>query len=170
MRSIVFALCFTALCAPVTAKAGGSAQPPPPWLSKSLRGRLHASSVPVLLPVPPSQIGPIRSVPLLEAGRDGYYVGFSTIPNCGGGSWCTLFYVGGTPAQAATRLPARYHSVRLDDGTRARYAGNDCSGASCTGGSLIVERDGVDYELDARLADNDFSILQHAYHTLRRLR
>jgi hypothetical protein len=139
-------------------------------MSKWLRVRLHASSVPVLLPAPPAQFGPIRSVPVIEADRDGYYVGFSTIPNCGGGSWCATFYVGGTPAKAGTPLPTRYHPVRLDDGTRALYAPNDCSGASCTGGSLIVERNGVDYELDARLADDDFPMLQRAYHTLRLVR
>lgn len=139
----------------------------PPWMTRWLRDQLRTSHVPVLLPTPPREVGPIRAVSLIDIGRDGYEVGYSTVPHCGGARSCATFFVSGTPAHDGPALPTRYHRIRLDDGTRAHYAANDCSGASCTGGSLIVELNGVDYELDGRLADDDFLILQRAYHTLR---
>jgi hypothetical protein len=164
------ALCLVALAGlpwgPQIAQANG------PMVDPSSRGELRASAVPVLLPsLPlPRAFGVVRSVAVVSAGRRGYYVGYSSVERCAGALSCASFHVAGFAAPARLE-PARYdRPARLFDGTRAVFRPRDCSGAGCTESSLFFKRRDTLYELDAKVADDDFRALAAAYRTLRKLR
>jgi len=162
-RAAVF---FLALLCPIWPARAAAANPSPVY--GSIHPQLRLSSVPVLLPMPlPQAIGPIRSVAVISAGRAGYYVGFSPVTHCGGALSCAFFHVAGFPGTTRIDRSYRDRPVRLPDGTRGFFRPEDCSGASCTEASLIFERYGAVYELDAKPARNSLRVIESAYGYLR---
>ncbi len=158
------------LCAQPPA-AGEPVRWPPPY--GSLRAGLRTTAVPVLLPVPiPAAMGAVRSVAVISAGREGYYIGFSSLENCAGALSCAFFHVAGRRASArpGESAPDRDRSVRLFDGTRAAFRPTDCSGASCTEAVLSFRRGEVRYELDAKVGGNSLGALLSMYRNLRSMR
>jgi hypothetical protein len=143
-----------------------------PRLDHDLRMKLRTSAVPVLLPRSlPRALGRIRSIAVIDAGRGGYYVGYSPVAHCAGSLACAFFHVAGAPAPARReRLEPPRRAVRLADGIRAVFAPKDCSGASCTESSLFFERGGACYELDVKVPRGDLAVLETVYRSLRVVR
>ncbi len=159
--ALMFMLCANGACGATTQFA----------IAPDVRTALRASIVPVLLPRLPGALGPIRSIAVISAGHNGYYVGFSTLGQCGGALSCSSFHVAGYPN--TRRLDRSYrhdHAVRLFDGTQGFYRPADCSGASCSEASLFVERSYGVYEIDAKVDRDELAVLEHAYRTLQPLR
>jgi hypothetical protein len=160
-------VCATSLLGPAVASASPTAA-----LYGDILAQLRTSSIPVLLPQPiPASLGPIRSIALIDAGRAGYYVGFSARAGCGGGLSCAFFHVAGSPDSRRLRGWERGgRQVRLPDGGRGDFRARDCSGSSCTEASLSFERNGASYELDAKAGADDLGFLERAYQSLRVVR
>jgi hypothetical protein len=135
------------------------------------RALLRRSVVPVLLPAAiPSAIGPAVSVAVISAGPQGYYVGFSAIPDCAGARSCTALYVAGAPSAEPLELAGgTVRRVRLPGATSARFKPEDCSGSSCSEAVLTFDRAGSHYEIDVRSGSDDERILRSVYRALRRL-
>ena len=165
----------------------------------ALRAALLASSVPVLLPQPlPRAFGATRSITVIDAGRAGYYVGFSPLAKCAGALSCAFFHIAGSPAGSSrgragsqdrrgragpqdrrgragpqdrrVRAGPQDRRVRLPDGTLGVFHPADCSGASCMEASLYFQRGGAVYELDGKVAGDSLRALESAYEQLRAVR
>ena len=150
------------------ADAAAADQPPP---NPSVRSALRASAVPVLLPSKlPRELGNVRSVAVIGAGRGGYYVGYSPLEHCAGALACAFFHVAGFAGPARLEHSEHDRALRLSDGTRALYRPRDCSGASCSEASLFFVCRGTLYELDAKTGADDLRTLLGAYRNLHRLR
>ncbi|MGD0474394.1 MAG: hypothetical protein ABSB70_14450 [Candidatus Velthaea sp.] len=163
MRRIV--LCLAAIAAMLARPECAPASSPA--IDSSARTALRASGVPVLLPSPlPRAIGTIRSVAVVNAGRGGYYVGYSPLAHCAGALACAFFHVAGFAAPARLEPLAHDRPVLLFDGTHAVFRAKDCSGSSCTEASLLFERRGSLYEIDAKVPAGDLTVLVSAYRTL----
>ncbi len=168
-------IAFWLLVPNLTGGAAKAANPVGPVLSSnidgSIRAALRRSSVAVLLPASiPRSVGPIRTITVIEAGRTGYYVGYSAVRNCSGGLSCTFFHVAGFPSALRDPLDRRDRPVRLADGQRARFRPRNCTGASCTEASLSFERAGAVYEIDVKAERNDLAVLEAAYRQMRPVR
>jgi hypothetical protein len=135
----------------------------------AFRAQLDRSAVPVLLPAHvPKAIGPIASVTVISSGRDGYYIGLSAVPNCGGALSCASLHVAGfAPTSSAARAYGHDQPVRLSDRAQGFYAPPDCSGSSCTEASLTFKRAGVVYEIDSNVEPQPLLVLIAIYRELR---
>jgi hypothetical protein len=164
MTRAVACLALTALICLPNAATAATRLP----AGRAIRGALRASAVPVLLPSAlPRELGSVRSVAVISAGRDGYYVGYSPLDHCAGALACAFFHIAGFAPPARLEHLGHDRALRLSDGTRALYRPSDCSGASCTEASLFFARRGTLYELDAKTGADDLRVLTQVYRTLR---
>ncbi len=137
---------------------------------RSVHGLLHASGLPVLLPATiPTPIGAVVSVAVIDADREGYYVGYSTHAGCNGGLSCAILHVAAyRRSSVAGRTYGRDRRVSLPDHSHGYYSARDCSGSSCVESSLTFARRNAIYEIDAKVTPA-LPLLFEVYRRLRPL-